>query len=275
MAVTRSRWFILLHIFLKANVVFGGLIFFVPHVAKAQDEVAVAQEAIEIIVATDSITIGTDFAGADLYIAGVVENADPLNFRQGGYHVIVTLEGDRRKMVMREKKRRLGVWINADAATFYNVPLYYALVSTGELHDISAPELLRDLGIGLNNMPLHSDSKQSSREEHFRGELIRIKTAQNLYRENIGAITFGRASLFRAHFQLPANLPAGNYRINAYLFKEGAYLNHASTQIDITRAQLTYSIFYAAHSYRVLYGLAAVVMAILVGFVGRLVFRRD
>jgi len=233
------------------------------------------QENIQIIVATDSITIGTDFTGADLYIAGMVENADPLIYRQNRYNVIVTLEGAPRPMIMREKKRRLGLWVNADSTIFYNVPLYYALASTRELRDISTVQTLHDLGLGLAHLPMRSDSEGEEKHQHFRAELMRIKQAQNLYRENPGEVVFGQTSLFRARFRLPANLPAGNYKINAHLFRDGNYLSHATTQIDIAKAQLTYSIFYAAHNYSILYGFCAVGMAILVGFVGRLVFRRD
>jgi len=271
----RDADFPIFHVFYKAACVFGLLVCCHMPIALAQTSPSAAQENIQIIVATDSITIGTDFTGADLYIAGMVENAAPLVYRQNRYNVVVTLEGVARLMIMREKKRRLGLWVNADSAIFYNVPLYYALASTRELRDISTAQTFRDLGLGLANLPIRSDSEEEEKRQRFRAQLMRIKQGQNLYRENPGEVVFGQTSLFRARFRLPANSPAGNYKINAYLFRDGHYLSHATTQIDIAKAQLTYSIFYAAHHYSILYGFGAVGMAIIVGFIGRLVFRRD
>jgi len=241
----------------------------------SQEADRLGNETIQIIVTTDQIVIGTDFTGTDLYIAGVVENADPLVYRQNRYNVIVTLEGPTRATVMREKKRRLGVWVNADALTFYDVPLYYALASTGELRDITTAQGFHDLGLGIADLPLRSDEVDAQKLATFRQELIRIKRAQNLYVENIGAVTFTQTSLFRARFQLPTNLPVGRYQVNAYLFRDGSYRSHQAEQLDIKKAQLTDTIFYAAHQYSLWYGIAAVLIAIITGLVGRFILRRD
>jgi len=84
-----------------------------------------------------------------------------------------------------------------------------------------------------------------------------------------------RSSLFRARFQLPTNLPVGRYQINAYLFRDGLYRSHQAEQLEIRKAQLTDSIFYAAHQYSFWYGIAAVLIAMVTGLTGRFVFRRD
>jgi len=232
-------------------------------------------ETVQIIVTTDQIIIGTDFTGTDLFIAGVIENVDPLVYRQNRYNIIVTLEGPKRTVIMREKKRRLGVWVNTEALTFYDVPLYYALASTGELRDITTAQGFRDLSLGITELPLRSDEIDTQKLENFRQELIRIKRLQNLYVENIGGVTFTQTSLFRARFQLPTNLPVGRYQINAYLFRDGIYRSHRAEQLDIRKAQLTDSIFYAAHNYSLWYGIAAVLIAIITGLTGRFILRRD
>jgi len=271
----RGADFPIFHVFHKVACVCGLLVCCYVSGALAQNVSPAAQENIQIIVATDSITIGTDFTGADLYIAGMVENADPLVYRQNRYNVVVTLEGAARLMIMREKKRRLGLWVNADSTIFYNVPLYYALASTGELRDITTAQGFHDLGLGIADLPLRSDEPDAQKITTFREELVRLKRAQNLYSENIGAVTFTQTSLFRARFQLPTNLPVGRYQVNAYLFRDGAYRSHASEQLDIRKAQLTDSIFYAAHQYSLWYGIAAVLIAIITGLTGRFILRRD
>jgi len=243
--------------------------------AFTQEQESMGNETVQIIVTTDQIIIGTDFTGTDLYVAGVVENADPLVYRQNRYNVIVTLEGPLRTTVMREKKRRLGVWVNADALTFNDVPLYYALASTGELRDITTAQGFHELGLGLSDIPFRSDETDPQRLATFRQELIRIRRAQNLYSENIGGVTFTQTSLFRAHFQLPTNLPVGRSQINAYLFRDGIHRSHKAEPLEIRKAQLTDSIFYAAHQYGLWYGIGAVLLAIATGLTGRFILRRD
>jgi len=251
------------------------MLFLIDLPASGQEQEGDNNETVQIIVTTDQIVISTDFTGTDLYVAGVVENADPLLYRQNRYNVIVTLEGPTRTVVMREKKRRLGVWVNTDALTFYDVPLYYALASTGELRDITSSQGFRDLGLGIAELPWRSDETDGDKVAAFRRELIRIKRGQNLYSDHIGAVTFTQTSLFRARFQLPTNLPVGRYQINAYLFRDGLYRSHASEQLEIRKAQLTDSIFHAAHQYSLWYGIGAVLIAVATGLTGRFLLRRD
>ncbi|UXN03642.1 TIGR02186 family protein [Bartonella sp. HY406] len=249
--------------------------------AQAQDATSTAPvatqipEQVQIIVTTDTITIGTNFTGTDLYIAGVVQHADPLVARQNRYNIIVTLEGPAREMTMRQKKRRLGVWVNADALTFKSVPLYYNLGATSELRDITAPQTYRDLGLSIDYMPLQSDSLDQEKVHQFREQLIALKKKQHLYTENPGTVMLDPSSLFKARFELPANLPVGNYQIKAYLFRDGAYVSHAETRMDIMKAHFAYSIYHLAHAHAWLYGLLAVFIAIFTGFAGRFILRKD
>ncbi len=60
-------------------------------------------ETIQVIVTTNRITVDAHFDGRDLYIAGVLENIDPLYSRQNPYDIVISLEGQARPMVMREK----------------------------------------------------------------------------------------------------------------------------------------------------------------------------
>lgn len=232
-------------------------------------------ENIQIIVTSSSITVDTNFAGRDLYIAGVLENADPYLRRQGRYDVIVVMEGPIKPMIMREKKRKAGVWVNAEGMTFSNVPLFYAMATTRQTRDITNPLIYKRLGLGLNDLPLRSDSTDAAQVDEFRKQLIELKTAQHLYSENIGAVTFGSASLFTAKFQLPTNVPVGHHTVHAYLFRDGEFIETVSTQLEIAKAHIAHTIYTEAHIHSFWYGVIAVLVAIGTGFLGRFIFRRD
>ena len=96
-------------------------------------------ENIQIGLSTDRIMITSDFSGADLTIFGAVDNADPLVSRQGGYDVIVVLEGPAEPVVVWKRSRILGVWVNSQSETFVNIPISYSVSTTRVFQDITTP----------------------------------------------------------------------------------------------------------------------------------------
>ncbi|WP_375639260.1 TIGR02186 family protein [Bartonella sp. MF74HXZ] len=232
-------------------------------------------ETVQIIVTTNTITVDANFAGRDLYIAGVLENIDPLYSRQNRYDIVVSLEGQDRTMVMREKKRNAGVWVNTDSLIFKKVPLFYSMVTTREIDDITSIEDYKRLGLGLLYFPLQTDEQDQKKIQSFRDELIKLQKAKSLYYEEVGGVRFGSDTLFTAHFRLPANIPVGHYKVRAYLFRDGQFIDSTTTTLEIVKAHIAYTIFYAAHKYRFLYGIVAVIIAITTGFLCRLIFRKD
>lgn len=235
----------------------------------------IANEKIQIILTTPSITIEPNFTGSDIYIAGVLENSDPLVRLQNRYDIIVVIEGPTKSMIMREKKRKMGVWVNADSFTFKNVPLFYSLATTREIRDITAPNSYKKLGLGLDYLDLKAATNEADKTQIFRDELITLKTNKNLYSENIGAVKFGSPSLFTAKFRLPSNVPVGRYIVHAYLFRDGEFIETVSSSLEILKAHLAYSIYRDAHVHSFWYGIIAVFVAVMTGFISRLFFRKD
>ncbi|WP_455479072.1 TIGR02186 family protein [Bartonella sp. B23] len=235
----------------------------------------VDHETIQIIVTTNTITVDAHFDGRDFYIAGVLENIDPLYSRQNRYDIVVSLEGQARPVVMREKKRNAGVWVNADSLIFKNVPLFYSMVTTREIEDIASVEDYKRLGLGLSYFLLQTDEQDQEKIQIFRDELIKLQKAKNLYNEEVGGVRFGSGTLFTAHFRLPANTPVGHYQARAYLFRDGQFIDSATTTLEIAKAHIAYTIFQAAHKHGFLYGIVAVITAISTGFLCRLIFRKD
>lgn len=235
----------------------------------------VDHETVQIIVTTNTVTVDANFAGRDLYIAGVLENVDPLYFRQNRYDVVVSLEGQNRTMVMREKKRNAGVWVNTNSLIFKNVPLFYSMITTREIDDITCIENYKRLGLGLLYLPFQTDEQDQKKIQIFHDELIKLQKAKSLYYEEIGGVRFGSDKLFTAHFRLPANIPVGHYKARAYLFRDGQFIDSATTTLEIVKAHIAYTIFDIAHKYRFLYGIIAVIIAVSTGFLCRLIFRKD
>ncbi|RWO74477.1 MAG: TIGR02186 family protein [Mesorhizobium sp.] len=234
-------------------------------------------EGIQIGLSTDNVSITAGFSGADLTIFGSLENPDPLVARQGRYDVIVVLEGPPKPVVVRRKDRVLGVWVNLDSETFENVPVSYSVATTRPLQDITEPNSYKQLSLGASNLymqPADAGDSPATIEE-FTAALRERKSATGLYSENVGGVQFLSQNLFRATVRLAPNVPVGTHKARAFLFKSGLFIKESSAQLEIRKSGFEQSIFHVAHNYSFLYGVFAISLAMLTGWLGRLIFRRD
>lgn len=245
--------------------------------ARAQTTEPFEPEIIQIGLSTNRVTLTAGFSGTDLTIFGSVENVDPLQARTRGYDVIVVLEGPADPVVVRRKTRVLGVWINTRSETFVNVPISYSIATTRPPQDITDPQNYRRLSLGVGNIFLQPKNPGTDRlaVDEFGGALRDRKQAAGLYSANYGGVQFLSRSLFRATLRLAPDVPVGTHRARAFLFKNGAFVQETSSNLEIRKSGFEQTIFDAAHQRSFLYGSFAVLMAMLIGWVGRLVFRRE
>lgn len=242
-----------------------------------QTDVPAEREKIEIGLSTDKVAITSDFAGADLTIFGALDNTDPLVRRQNRYDIVMVLEGPQQPLTLRQKKRFFGMWINMDSRTFLEVPSSYALSSTRPLRDLADERTLKLLSLGVDNLglPTVDGGYRVNEDAQFVAALRGIKRETELYNERIGDVQFLSANLFRATLSLPANVPIGVHRARAYLFKNGTFVTETSTQLEIRKSGFEQMIYEAAHQRGFFYGMFSVVLAMLTGWLGRLVFQKD
>ena len=256
------------------RMIIAGLAFAAAAPAAAQNP---NPESIQIGLSTDRVAITADFSGADLTIFGALENVDPLINRQGRYDVIVVLEGPGRPVVVRRKDRVLGMWINTQWETFLNVPVSYSMATTRAFQDITDPNNYRQLALGADNLyaePLEKDDDPATIEE-FEQALRERKKATGLYNERIGGVQFLSQNLFRATVTLSPSVPVGTHKARAFLFRNGLFIQESSAQLAIVKSGFEQSIFRAANNYGFFYGLFAVALAMVTGWLGRVIFRKD
>lgn len=245
--------------------------------ARAQQEQPPLPEGIQIGLSTNRVTITSDFSGADLTVFGAIDNADAQISRQGGYDVIVVLEGPSQPLVLWRRARVLGVWVNAQSESFVNVPLSYSVATTRAPQDITNPDSYRRLSLGTSYIYLQPADRNDDPATiaEFTTALRERKIATGLYSENVGGVQFLSQTLFRATLNLPPNVPVGTHKARAFLFRNGEFINETSSNLAIVKAGFEQTVFRAAHDHSLFYGIFAVALAMLTGWMGRLVFRRD
>ncbi len=234
-------------------------------------------ERVQIGLSTDRITITSDFSGADLTIFGAVDGVDPQVSRLGGYDVIVVLEGPASPVTVWRRKRVLGVWINAQSLSFVSVPLSYSVATTRVFQDITDQTSYKRLSLGAASIHLEPEDREADPAtiQEFTAALRERKLAIGLYTENVGGVQFLSQTLFRAILRLPADVPVGTHKARAFLFKNGNFVMETSSQLAIVKAGFEQRVYNYAHQYSFYYGIFAVALAMVTGWLGRLLFRRD
>lgn len=258
-----------------------------PPVARGEEQLAQAAsaqgttglpEAFEIGLSTEEIVIAPDFSGARLVIFGVLDNADGRILRQGGYDIVVALEGPQVPIVVREKERTLGLWINKGSERFDTVPASYSLAATRRLADIASPQTLSQLSVGIEHLQmakLQAGRSALANRDKYAEAVRRIRGTRGLFRESFGTVEFVSATLFRAELALPADLPVGRHVARAFLFREGVFLRERTDTLWVVKSGFESTISNFAHQHGAFYGIFAVFLGIATGWLGRLMFKRD
>jgi uncharacterized protein (TIGR02186 family) len=233
------------------------------------------KEEVQADISTRDVSIKTDFRGIEILIFGSVDFSQGPTPEEGGYDVVVVIEGPSAPIVARRKERVAGIWVNTKGETFPSVPGFYAVLASSPLRAIASDEELKALGIGLNTLdfgrPVYGDLKVSA----YRAAVIRLRHDQELFQEHDDGVAFIGRSLFRATVDLPVNVPIGRYSSSVYLFRDGALISKKDSTIEVSKAGFERLIYMLAFQRPFVYGLLAVAMAMIAGLIGWLAFRRE
>ena len=230
-------------------------------------------------ISAPEVRIASNFTGTEIVVFGTIERDAESIARGGKNDVVVVVTGPPETVVTRRKERMLGIWVNRENRTFAGVPSFYALHASSSLDALGNETLLKRFQIGLGNLVIPHEPQRSGEKvaetEDFRAALLRLKKAAELYSERPGAVEFLSPSLFRTTVPLPANVPVGTYDVNVFLFRDSAILSQETKKLDIHKTGFEQFTFTLAHNYSLAYGVAAVVLALLTGWLAGVIFRKD
>lgn len=217
-------------------------------------------------LSSNLISITSSFTGADLILFGT---------RAGKGDVIIVVRGPASAQVVRHKTRINGIWVNSTGLTFTNVPGFYAVAANRALHFVGTPELLAKLGIGAENLRLDTAAPAGTEDRRlFREALIRNLRRERLYQPFLGNITFLGDTLFRTNVEIPVNAPVGGYDVDFFLLRDGKLIAQKSAALFINKAGFERTIFDLANNRPAVYGLIAILLAVMGGWIAATVFRR-
>ncbi len=235
-------------------------------------------EKLTIALSTTEVDISATFSGAPLTIFGVIEpDAGGPPVEDPDYQVAVVVLGPRETVVVREKDRLLGIWANRDARVIINPASYYSLSVSAPLEYLAPQDTLTRLQLGFDNIAFVYQGGAKVNDQgsaDFRDAFLRLKEEARLYSDD-ELVTFIGNTVFRTSAFLPANLPVGSYTAVAYLFSRGELIARAESPIEVSKTGFEATMAAFARAQALPYGLLCVALALFVGWLGGVIFRRD
>jgi uncharacterized protein (TIGR02186 family) len=215
------------------------------------------------------VEITTDFAGQDILVFGAID---------GPGDVVLVMRGPAGRVAVHRKERFAGIWINADSIEFDGVPSLYGVASSRSLFEILTPDVLDRYQLGVGRVQFQEVESEVPGVGPFRTALVQQKKKQGLYADRVGRVTFIGERLFRANLHLPSNVPTGTFLIDVYLVRDGRIVDAQNMPLVISKVGFGADIYKYANArsiaQRFAYGVAAVLVALLTGWLAHLAFRK-
>ena len=233
-------------------------------------------ETILIDLSTSTVEIHSGFTGTFVTVFGVIERDKRTVSRVGGYEVVLTVAGPPQAVLVQRKERFAGIWVNRASHTFTEVPSFFAIYATRPVADIAYGPTARTLQLDLDYVG-HGGIVRgvAERREPFRAALTELKRLEGLYEEVPGAIEMIRPDVFRTRFYLPASVDDGDYLVSAHLFADGTHLASTTQSLEAVKTGLEQTVYDLSVDRPLLYGLLVVAMALVTGYLGSVLFRRN
>jgi uncharacterized protein (TIGR02186 family) len=212
------------------------------------------------------ITIDSGFTGADVLLYGAID---------GEGDVVIVVRGPEERVVVRRKDRVAGIWINVDDVEFTGVPAYYAVATSRPLADIVRASFRGLYQIGLPSLRLDTaDARPAEEIATFREALIRNRVRDGLFAGEIGKIEFPGETLFRTLVHFPANVTEGTYSAQIFLIRDGVEVSSETIPLFVNKTGFQAEVNYWAHAQPAIYGLVAILLALVSGWVAAVAFRK-
>jgi uncharacterized protein (TIGR02186 family) len=239
----RGRWVVFLVVFLV-----GGL---PPAMSGAVEG--------DLLLNPTSISIGSFFQGAELQVSAVIP---------GNSEAVIEVRGPHREEHLVRKGRRWGMWMNAGDLTISDIPsLYFYAVTNPVLTTMpSAPWGFA----ALERQSQITGAVQPEGEPFFFRQFLALKESEGMYISEPGSIATelgpeGTRRLMKV-FWLPARVPPGVYQVSVRVVQDGGIVVTKQQELQIAKVGLPSLVWTLAHEQAVLYGIVAVIIALVTGF---------
>jgi uncharacterized protein (TIGR02186 family) len=225
-------------------------------------------------VSARHIEIRYTFAGAELLLFGAI-------VYPGGRipshtpDIVVVVKGPADSIIVREKQRIAGIWMNADSSRFRSAPAFYAVASSKPIPQLVDERTAAIYELGVHNLQLSPGTTAlPDKARRFEAGLLDLRERNSLYSENPKGVEISGGVLYRATISIPSQVPVGTYTAETFLVDDRQVVAAATRDIEIGKSGFERFVALAARRHSALYGLFAVLLSLGLGWSAAAAFRR-
>ena len=117
----------------------------------------------------------------------------------------MVLKGPLQRIVLREKQKVAGIWMNVERVRFRSAPSFYAIASSRPLGRLVDERTAAIYELGLDNLQLSPGGGASTDVmRRFERGLIDLRRRNQLYAEYPTGVEISEGVLYRARIAIPA-----------------------------------------------------------------------
>ena len=223
-------------------------------------------------VSQHEVQVRQGFTGTELLLYGAILDPEGRRARQP-YDIVVVLKGPTEPILVREKAKKLGVWVNAQSTAFRSAPSFFAVASSRPIAEIVDDRTAAIYELGLGFLQLSPTGAIDPVEQaRFTKGLVDLRQREGLYREAGEGVTINNSVLYQARIPVPSNVVTGRYTAETFAISDGRVIASAIAEVEVQKQGFERFVAEQADRSSVLYGLFAVFLSLFMGWLAGRVF---
>jgi uncharacterized protein (TIGR02186 family) len=222
-------------------------------------------------ISQHEVQVRQGFRGTELVLFGAILSPDGTRAGQD-YDIVVVLKGPTKSIVLREKQRIAGIWVNAESVEFRSAPTYFAVASSKPISRIVDDKTAAIYELGLNRLQLSPIGSYDPKEQaRMSAGLVDLMSREGLYRQDTKGVKVSQQVLYQARIALPSSVQTGVYTAETFAIYRGRVVASAISRVEVKKQGFERAVADFSQDYGFAYGLLAVLLSIGMGFLaGRL-----
>lgn len=223
-------------------------------------------------VSQHEIRVRQGFTGTELLLYGAI--LDPDGSRPSEpYDIVVVLKGPTESILLREKEKKLGIWVNAQSTVFRSAPSFFAVASSRPIDEIVDERTAAIYELGLGFLQLSPSGVIDPEEQtRFTLGLVDLRLREGLYNEDGTGVTISGDVLYQARIAVPSSVITGRYTAETFAISDGRVIDSEIAEIVVRKHGFELFVAERADQSAFGYGLFAVFLALLSGWLAGRVF---
>jgi uncharacterized protein (TIGR02186 family) len=223
-------------------------------------------------VSQHEVEVRQGFTGTQLLLFGAILEPDG---RRAGpdYDIVVVLKGPTEPILLREKQKIFGIWINNASTAFRSAPSFFAVASSRPIGKIVDPRTAAIYELGLDYLQLSpSGSIEPTKQTHFTQGLVEMRQRAGLYKEDPHGVTINGQVLYQARIDLPSNVQTGRYTAETFAILHGRVIASATADVEVRKQGFERWVADFSQEDSFIYGLIAVALSLSMGWLAHRIF---